>query len=192
MRLSVLATIFIALAGFVNAQGLAIGSVTENFTLPGYDGRTQTLSGLRGENGAVIVFLSARCQAVRSYRERINQIAARARASGINFIGVNSNPNEPLSLIATDAVQSGYQFPVLIDRNQTLADRLAARTAPEVFFINGDNVLQYHGAIDNDRTGNAVTDAYLTTALDSSLTGKPVLKKTVQPQGCPIARAGND
>lgn len=187
-----LALIFPAFAAVVNAQGLAVGATMENFSLPGHDGRPQTLAGLKGQNGTVVIFLSARCQAVRGYRERINRIAERGQARGISFIGINSNPNEPLNLIAANAAESGYQFPILIDRNQTLANRLAARTAPEVFFLNGQNTLQYQGAIDNDRSGSTVTDNYLLSAIDASLGRKPILKKSVQPAGCKINRVGTE
>ncbi|MGE3466304.1 MAG: redoxin domain-containing protein [Pyrinomonadaceae bacterium] len=181
--------LFTFAAAAIHAQGLAVGAAMENFSLPGHDGRPQTLSSLKGQNGTVIVFLSAQCQVVRGYKDRINRVAARGQARGINLIGINSNPNEPLDLIAANATESGYSFPILIDHTQTLMNRLAAKTAPEVFFLNGENVLQYHGAIDNDRSGTGVTQNYLLTAFESSVTQKPILKKSTQPTGCPIRRA---
>lgn len=185
-----LALVFSTLAAAANGQGLAIGAGIENFSLNDLDGRPQTLAGLKGQKGTVIIILSAQCPAVRGYKDRINRIAARAQTHGINFIGVNSNANEPLNAISANAVESGYRFPILIDRTQTLMNRLAAKTAPEVFFLNGDNVLQYQGAIDNDRSGSTVTDNYLLSAMDASLARKPILKKSIQPTGCTIRRTG--
>jgi peroxiredoxin len=185
-----LLTTLFALAIAANAQGLAVGSVLEGFSLPDLDGRVQALDNLRGRNGTVLIFLSAQCPAVKDYKDRINYMAAQARGVGVNFIGLNSNSTESPALIRSNAAQFGYRFPVLLDMGDRVADRFDARTAPEVFFFNGENVLLYRGAIDNDRSGSTVTDSYLTAALNASLTGKPIFKKSVQALGCPIKRVG--
>jgi len=183
-------TVFFAFALAANAQGLAIGAAMENFSLPDLDGQTQTLSGLTGKNGAVVVFLSAQCPVVKSYNERINQIAAEYAAKGITFIGINSNATEDLAWVKSDAAKVGYKFPLLIDKGNMLADELAANATPEVFFVDSKGVLLYHGAIDNDRSGRRITEQYLRTAFDSTLSGKPIERKTAQAFGCTIKRVG--
>jgi peroxiredoxin len=185
-----LLTTLFALAIAANAQGVAVGSVVEGFALSDLDGRVQALDSLRGRNGTVVIFLSAQCPAVKDYKDRINYMAAQARGVGVNFIGLNSNSTESPALIRSNAAQFGYRFPVLLDMGDRVADRFDARTAPEVFFFNGDNVLLYRGAIDNDRSGSTVTDNYLTSALNASLASKPIFKKSVQALGCPIKRVG--
>jgi peroxiredoxin len=183
-------TSLFALSIAANAQGLAVGSATEGFSLPDLDGRVQAFDHIKGRNGTVVIFLSAQCSVVTAYKDRINHMAAQARDRGVNFVGINSNSTESPALIRSNAAQFGYRFPVLLDMGDRVADRFDARTAPEVFFFNGDNVLLYRGAIDNDRSGSTVTDNYLTAALNASLTGKPIFKKSVQALGCPIKRVG--
>jgi peroxiredoxin len=187
----ILITMFFALAMVANAQGLAVGSAVENFALLDLDGRMQTLGQLKGRNGTVVVFLSAQCPVVKAYKDRINQIAAEAGAKGINFIGINSNATESLKWVKSNTSKFDYRFPILIDKNNKLADSLDARTAPEVFFIDRDNTLLYPGAIDNDYSGRNVTESLLTSALDASLAGRPIAKTTAPPFGCTIRRAGN-
>jgi peroxiredoxin len=187
----ILITMFFALAMVANAQGLAVGSAVENFALLDLDGRMQTLGQLKGRNGTVVVFLSAQCPVVKAYKDRINQIAAEAGAKGINFIGINSNATESLKWVKSNTSKFDYRFPILIDKNNKLADSLDARTAPEVFFIDRDNTLLYRGAIDNDYSGRNVTESLLTSALDASLAGRPIAKTTAPPFGCTIRRAGN-
>jgi peroxiredoxin len=170
-----------------NAGDLAVGTAIENFSLPDTSGKMQSFSDLKGKNGAVIVFLSAQCPVVKAYNERINQIAAEYQAKGINFIGINSNHTESAEWVKSHAAET-YKFPMLIDKGNVFADKLGAQVTPEAFYFDAKNVLVYHGAIDNDRSGRAITDQYLKTAFDSSLSGKPVAKTRANAFGCTIKR----
>ena len=191
-RVNIVSSIIIAL--FVcyaaNAQAPAVGSRLESFSLADTNGKTQTLDDLKGKNGAVIVFLSAQCPVVRGYHERINQLAADYAARGINFIGINSNSSESLDWVKSNAVEYGFKFPVLIDKNNVLADKLGATVTPEVFYIDAKNTLLYHGAIDNDRSGRNITDGYLKTAFDDSLAGRKITRTSANAFGCSIKRVG--
>jgi len=173
-----------------SAQGLAVGAKMDNFSLPDTEGKMQTLDGLKGKNGAVVIFLSAQCPVVKGYKDRINQVATEAQAKGITFIGINSNATEDLNWVKSNIKEYGYKFPVLIDKGNVIADRLDAQATPEVYYVDGSDKLLYHGAIDNDQKGTNVTEKYLNTAFDSTLSGKPVEKNRVRAFGCTIKRVG--
>lgn len=189
-RAVILFTLLFALMIAANAQGIDVGATMDNFSMPDLTGKTQTLTDLKGTNGSVVVFLSAQCPVVKQYNERINQIAADYAAKGINFIGINSNATESLEWITSDATQVGYKFPVLIDKGNKFADRLGASVTPEVYYLDANNVLLYHGAIDNDRSGKTITDQYLRTAFDASLAGKKIERAKANAFGCAIKRVG--
>ena len=172
------------------AKEIPIGGTIENFSLPDLDGKTRSLDELKGKNGAVIVFLSAQCPVVKSYNGRINQIAAEYAAKGITFIGINSNSTESLDWVKSNAAEVGYKFPVLVDKGNVLADKLGASVTPEVYYFDNKNVLKYWGAIDNDKSGEAITDNYLKSAFDASLTGKAVERSRAKAFGCSIKRVG--
>lgn len=185
---SIVISLFLCVAD--NAQTPTVGSKLENFSLSDINGKTQTLDDLKGKNGAVVIFLSAQCPVVRRYHERINQLASDYAARGINFIGVNSNSSESLDWVKSNATEYGFKFPVLIDKNNVLADKLGATVTPEAFYVDAQNTLLYHGAIDNDRSGRNVTEGYLKTAFDDSLAGKKVSKSSANAFGCSIKRVG--
>jgi peroxiredoxin len=185
------AMISLFMVSTVNAQSPKIGTAVDNFTLPDTDGKSQSLNDLRGKNGAVIVFLSAQCPVVRGYHERINQIAADYQSKGINFIGVNSNATESLDWVKSNVIEYQYKFPVLIDKGNVLADKLGATVTPEVYYLDAKNILLYHGAIDNDRSGRNVSENFLRTAFDASLSGKKIEKTTANAFGCTIKRTGD-
>ena len=187
-RAAFLLTAFFALALAANAQGLAVGSTMDNFSLPDTNGKTQTLNDIKGKNGAVIIFVSAQCPVVRGYNERMNKLTADYAAKGITVIGINSNVTETIDQIKTHAMAT-YKFPVLIDKKSVLADKLGANVTPEAFYVDANNVLLYHGAIDNDRAGTNVTDSYLKVAFDTALSGKKITRTSANAFGCGIKRA---
>lgn len=191
-RTVVLSSVILAIFTFVSiavvSADVAIGAKVDSFTLPDTSGKQQTLGDLKGPNGTVIIFLSAQCPVVKGYNDRINQIAADYQAKGINFIGINSNATEDDAWVKSHAEQN-YKFPMLKDKGNKLADKLGATTTPEVYFLDKDNVLLYHGAVDNDRSGKTITEPYLRTAFDASLGGKKIDKTNTNAVGCSIKRA---
>ncbi len=171
------------------SNDLPIGAKLENFTLPDLSGAEQSLDQLKGENGAVLVWVSAQCPVVKSYNARINEIADELNSKGINLIGINSNSTESLEWITSDAKEIGYEFPVFIDKGNVLADKLGADVTPEFFYFDNDNVVLYRGALDNDRSGKNVTINYLRDAFGSALSKEPIKTAKTNAFGCSIKRA---
>lgn len=188
-RAILLAAVLTSLAVAANAQGVAIGATVENFSVTDTSGKAQTLNDIKGTNGAVIIFVSAHCPVVRAYNERMNIFAKEYAAKGINVIGINSNVTEMPGEVKAHG-DATYKFPVLIDKNSALADKLGATKTPEVYFVNAKNVLLYHGAIDNNRGGDNVTEPFLKNALDATLAGKKVEKTSTVAFGCTIKKPG--
>ena len=174
---------------YVPKGNFAIGAKVESFALPDLSGAEQSLDKLKGENGAVLVWVSAQCPVVKSYNERINQVADELKAKGINLIGINSNSTESLDWIRSHASEVGYKFPVLVDKGNVLADKLEASVTPEFFYFDPQNVLLYHGALDNDRSGKNITTNYLRDAFDAALAKKPINTAKTNVIGCSIKRA---
>jgi peroxiredoxin len=166
-----------------------VGGKIEGFSLKDIEGKSKTLTDLKGQNGVVLVFVSIQCPVVRGYDERINELAKAYRSKGINLIGIDSNITEPASEVKTHAA-STWNFPVLLDADSKVADRLGANVTPEAFYIDSNDVLLYHGAVDNDRSGRNVTERYLQTAFDATLAGKKVERTSANAFGCSIKRAG--
>ncbi len=168
-------------------QSLAVGSTVENFRLVDTNGEAKSLDALKGKNGAILVFVSAQCPTVKQYNERISQFAADFASKGINVIGINSNSTESPKWVKSHTAEN-YQFPVLIDKGNVLADKLGANVTPETFYLNDKNVLVYHGAIDNSSSGEEITENYLRNAVEANSSGQPVAKNRAKAIGCSIKR----
>ena len=181
---------FVSMTSVSSAKGdFAVGTKLENFTLPDLSGAQQSFDKLKGENGAVLVWVSAQCPVVKAYNERINQVADELKAKGINLIGINSNAPESLDWVKSHASEVGYKFPVLIDKGNVLADKLEASVTPEFYYFDKEDVLLYHGALDNDRSGDNVTINYLRDAFNSGLSKQPIKTPKANAFGCSIKRA---
>ena len=192
-KLSFLAAAIFAVAALVSfnnvsaKEGLAIGATMENFKLMDASGTEKSFNDLKGKNGAILVFLSVQCPVVKAYDARIVKFAEEYAAKGINVIGINSNSTESAERVKVHAAEN-YKFPVLIDKNNVIADRLGANVTPEIFYLNEKNVLIYHGAIDNNKSSDSVTSNFLRDAVESNLSGKTVAKTTANAFGCSIKR----
>jgi peroxiredoxin len=196
-RISFLITAIFAVAAFISfnnvsaKDGLVVGSTLENFKLTDTSGAEKSFNDLKGKNGAVLIFLSVQCPVVKGYDARIVKLAEDYAAKGINVIGINSNSTEGADKVKTHASEN-YKFPVLIDKGNVLADKLGANVTPETFYFNAKNVLVYHGAIDNSRNGENITDNFLRDALDTSLSGKTIAKTSANAFGCTIKRVAKN
>lgn len=200
-KLTFLAAAIFALAALISFNfsfnnvsadnGLAVGATLENFKLTDSGGATKSLDELKGKNGSILVFLSVQCPVVKAYNERIVKLAADYQAMGINVIGINSNSTETADKVKTHAAEN-YKFPVLIDKDNVIADKLGANVTPETFYFDAKNVLLYRGAIDNNKAGDSVTVNYLGDAVAAGLSGKAVAKTSANAFGCSIKRAAKN
>jgi peroxiredoxin len=176
--------------GAASAADFAVGTVLDDFKLTDINGAEQSFGKLKGEKGTILIFLSAQCPVVKSYNARISAFAKSYKAKGINVVGVNSNASESLEWVKSHA-QENYDFPVLVDKGNVLADKLGANVTPEIYFFDENNKLLYKGAIDNDRSGENVTKNYLQDAVDAKMAGKEIAKTSANAFGCSIKRVAS-
>lgn len=177
----------VALATPVSSDVMPVGTKLDGFTMKDPAGTEHTYKSLKGGKGTIVVFLSAQCPVVAAYNDRINEIAEAYKAKGVNTVGIYSNYTEDLAWVTRHSNEN-YEFPVLIDTGNVFADKLGASFTPEIFFFNSDDVLDYHGAIDNDRSGQSITRPFLKTALNEKLSGKAISEPNTKAFGCSIKR----
>ena len=106
----------------------------------------------------------------------------------MQFVGINSNKQEKVEEITEYSEKHGFEFPVLKDPENKIADYFGARRTPEVFLLDTERVLRYAGAIDN--SPKEPTKHYLRDALDLVITEQDIPKsaKKTRAVGCTIKR----
>ena len=168
--------------------GSQIGERVAGFRLPDSEGRNHSLDEYAGKI-LVLEFWSFKCPVSLAYDSRYAALQSRYRSRGVSFLAVASNRNESPEEVRRNAQNLKLPFPVLLDQEGLLADRLGATHAPGIVILDGSGILRYRGAIDNNRqVGERSRIAYVEQALDAILAGLPVPLAETQPFGCSIRR----
>lgn len=166
---------------------LPIGQPAPEFTLKDLNGAKHALKDARGQI-AVLAFLSARCPISNAYNERIRALAEDYAKQNVAFLAINASADESVAEIKAHAEKQGFQFPILKDKGNKIADAYQAVRTPEIFVVDGAGVLRYHGRIDNHHLPIHVKSHDLRAALDELLAGKPVSVPEAKALGCIIKR----
>jgi peroxiredoxin len=170
-------------------QGKPPASV-ELGSLKGPDGRPVDLSPPRG-GISVLLFYSSECPISNAYSSTYNALYDAFRSPTVKWTGICIDPDLGDADVATHARDFGLKFPVVRDRQGTLARKVGATMTPEAFVFDGDGRLRYHGRIDDQFAARRVrnanpTGAGLKDALAALLRGEEVKVPHVPAVGCPI------
>ena len=137
----------------------------------------------------VVMFIATKCPYSNAYNDRMRDMAAAYEKKGVLFVGINSNKTEPADEVVAHARQHGFGFPLMKDPENKVADLYDARHTPEVFVVDPEGKLRYHGRIDENSDDAAkVTSPDLKNALESLLAGQPIARAETKAFGCSIKR----
>lgn len=170
------------------SQEFKLGGPVADFTLQTTKGQNVHFSQLKGDL-TVLMFVATQCPVSNAYNERMNALYRDYSPRGVKFVGINSNATEPAAEVEAHAAKHGFGFSVYKDINNVVADRFGAQVTPEVFVINRDGVILYHGSIDDSQNPANIKTQGLRLALDAALGGKAIEKASTKAFGCTIKRA---
>ena len=154
------------------------------FDLPGVDGQNHSLDSYGEAEALVLVQSCNHCPYVRAWESRLSAIARDFADRGVRVVAVNSNdvsshPEDSFEEMQKRASAEGFAFDYLYDEPQAVARALGAERTPEVFVYDRDRQLVYHGAIDDSREEDGVSQQHLRDALAAVLSGQePPLSET--------------
>lgn len=131
-------------------------SPAPDFSLPATDGKTYTLSDIKGPNGTLIIFMCNHCPYVLAVLDRILRDARGLQALGIGVAAISANDAEAYPADGFDkmkemAERRDFPFPYLYDETQDVARAYDAACTPDFFGFNADLGLQYRGRLDASR-----------------------------------------
>ncbi|QDV43168.1 Thiol-disulfide oxidoreductase ResA [Stieleria neptunia] len=189
---AMLAGISAMASGSEDESAAIIGSKVADFTLDNCYGKPVSLSDFDDRHAIAIVFLGTECPLAKLYGPRLTDIQQRYADRGIQVIGINSNTQDSLTEIAAYVHRHAIGFPMLKDLGNVVADAMGAKRTPEVFLIDREHKVRYHGRID-DQYGVGYArerdaEPELTRAIDQLLAGQPIGVPRTEPVGCHIGR----
>jgi peroxiredoxin len=159
-----------------------------NFTLEDYNGTKHSLTDYSSSKAIVLMFIATKCPVSNAYNDRMVQISKAYSSKGVAFVGINANKEESIEEIKNHSQEHGFPFPVLKDWNNKIADQLQASVTPEIFVLDNDLNVLYHGRIDDSRRASEVKTKDLQNALDAVLAGKTIAMNETKAFGCSIKR----
>jgi peroxiredoxin len=170
---------------------LALGAQAPDFSLPAVDGGTRTLHDYADRKVLAIVQSCNHCPYVQAWEGRMSELQTAYRDRGFALVAVSSNdaekyPEDSFEAMVGRAREQGFTFDYLYDESQELARALGAERTPEVFLFDADRRLVYHGAIDDDRDGTAVTQHYLRDAIEAVMAGGTPSVQETPAVGCTV------
>lgn len=189
LKMMFLALIITIISMNLNTYSKEPGEKAEDFTLSASDNKSYNLNTeISSGKTVVVIFWSTKCPFVQAYNDRAKDLYSQYHDKGFTFWPVNSNSTEDMDAIKEHAAANGYLFPVLKDANNSVSDMFGALRTPEVYVIGKDNVIIYHGRIDDSKDASQITSYDLKNALDEIAAGKEVTVKTTKSFGCTIKK----
>ncbi len=173
-------------------QALEIGALAPPISLQTHRGVRVTLSDFADKPAIVVAFLGTECPLAKLYGPRLQAIQQRFEKSGVAFLGVNSNTQDSLSEIGAYISKHSITFPIVKDAGNRVADLYGAERTPEVFVLDAQLRVRYHGRIDDQYGVGVARDKPiredLVIAIDELVAGKAVSNPKTESVGCHIGR----
>ena len=207
-QLALLALVISLTSHMSDAQSLARNSAKqgeragERAKAPAWDfdlldaaGRRHTAREWKEAPAVALFFIAAECPISNRYAPEINRIVADYATRGVAFYGVHSDQDVGAEASRRHARDYGFDFPVLLDPAQTLANQTGVTLTPTAVILSPAGELLYRGRIDNryldfGKYRDAGVKPDLRLALDAVIAGKPVAEKYTKSIGCALPPPG--
>lgn len=179
-----------------------VGKPAPDFTLVDSNGQSHSLSDFKGKI-VVLEWLNHGCPfVVKHYASNnMQSLQKEFTEKGVVWLSIVSSAEGQQGFMTPEetnkakAEKGAAPTAVLLDTDGKVGRLYGAKVTPEMFIINAEGVLVYHGAIDSIRSTNvedvAKADNFVRAALEEILAGKPVSNPVTQAYGCTIKYAKN-
>jgi thiol-disulfide isomerase/thioredoxin len=167
------------------ATGTGIGQRLPQFTTQIIDvsaakPKTLEFDSHKTQHPTVYIFVGTHCPATGAYAERLTQLEMAYKPKGIDFIYIYPNREDTSEAKVAFHGEKKFTGRLIDDQGAKLARLFNAQRTSELFLVDKDGVIVYHGAIDDSRDPGAVKEHYLADALDQLLAGKPITTASSQ------------
>ena len=178
---------------------LAIGSPAPDFSLPGIDGKTHSLSEYKNSRLLAIVFTCNHCPTAQLYETRIKKLVDDFQSKSVAFVAIQPNDPQAIRLSElgyTDVSDSfdemkiraeyrHFNFPYLDDGDtQSVSRAYGPKATPHIFVFDQDRKLRYEGRVDDSQRASLVKSQDARNALEALLAGKAVTVAHTPAFGC--------
>jgi peroxiredoxin len=173
------------------ATSFGIGDKVPSFTLTDTDGVEHRVPAADAPPATVLIQTCNHCPYVIAWNPRLRAVAEEYGPRGVRFLAIGSNdperyPADSPERMAQFVRDQDWPIPYAHDASQEVARALGSQRTPELFVLDAEQRLAYHGAPDADHEDPSQDAAYLRTALDAVLAGRHVERAETPPRGCSV------
>ena len=179
----------------VESTMLPLGTEMPKFNLLGIDGEMYTSDMFDGKKGSLVMFICNHCPFVKHVNEEIVNLSNEIMGNDIGVIGINSNDSsqekyaeDSIDKMREYAENLGYNFPYVVDEDQSVAKNFTAQCTPDFFLFDSDQNLVYRGQLDGSRPGNDVptNGGRLRRGIQALLNNEDPISEQLPSMGCNI------
>jgi len=183
-------------ASIVHAEA-QVGEPAPDFTLTGHDGKSYSLSDFEGQY-VVLEWLNHGCPFVKKHYNSGNmqELQSEFTDKGVAWLSIcSSAPGKQGYMSVSETARKAQEVnseatAVLIDDSGKVGQQYGARRTPEMFIINPQGEIIYHGAIDSNpspdpATINGATN-YVSLVLNKAKAGEAIPTQRTKPYGCSV------
>ena len=128
------------------------GEKIPNFKLKNVDESFVNQNMVKGENGTLVFFICNHCPYVKAITTKLISTVSEITKYGIKSVGIMPNdiikyPEDNFENMKKFFNKNQFNFPYLIDENQSVARKFGAVCTPDFFGYNSKSELQYRGRI---------------------------------------------
>ncbi len=173
-----------------------LGQPAPAFTLVDVDGVEHTLSDYTEKGQTVVLeWFNPDCPFVKKYYREdtgtMNTLASEFKDRGVTWLRINSaregHSTTGASRLNKAVEQYNLKTPILLDYTGDVGHAYGAKRTPEMYVIDSQGVLRYHGSMCSDKGAADIGDEiYVRSALEAVLAGETVEKSETKPFGCAI------
>jgi peroxiredoxin len=172
---------------------IALATEAPTFDLPGVDGQRHNLDDYADKPALAVVWSCNHCPYVQAWEGRMIALQREFGDRGFELVAISSNdanayPEDSFEAMKARASEQGFNFDYLYDEDQSVLDAYGAERTPEVFLFDRDRTLVYHGAIDDSREEEGVTQEYLRDAIAAVLADDSPAVDETPAVGCTVKR----
>lgn len=176
----------------IESKEVQLQTIMPEFTLSDSFGKVVTSKEIIGEKGLLIAFTCNHCPYAVAIWPRLIQLAAQAKSLGVTTVAINPNihpdyPEDGLEFMQVNVQNWGLDFPYLVDNTQSVAKDYQALCTPDLYLLNQDMQLVYHGRLDDNwRDEKSVKIHDLADAITALSQGQTIQENQIPSMGCSI------
>ena len=183
-----------------DTSGIEIGDKAPEFKLKNIDGKEYSFDNIKDANGNkpkgyIVVFTCNTCPYAKANENRLIDLHNKYAPKGYPVVAIQPNdpslsPGDSFEAMKKNAGEKGFPFLYLFDESQEVFPKYGATKTPEVYLIDSNRILRYHGAIDDSpRDASGVSQKFVEEAINAIDSGTEMETTTTKAIGCSIKTA---